>query len=196
MNFNNIWYFGRATCWRSYQPSSGGWLGKSQDLSFEGWSKNLPWNMWGLSCGMPGRSLGVSKGKNQEKKASFVKTDLSSVQAVWLPKWLLQCRRHRRRRFNLWVELQEEMTSHSSILAWKILQKSLVGYIVQGVTKSQTRLSTYAQDSYLQPDFLKMKGYCYILIDHWEWSKCLGRNWTTTSSMRILYAKSRESWFL
>ena len=36
--------------------------------------------MWGLSCGMPGRSLGVSKGKNQEKKASFVKTDLSSVQ--------------------------------------------------------------------------------------------------------------------
>ena len=80
MNFNNIWYFGRATRWRSYQPSSGGWLEKNQDPSFEGWSKNLPWNMWGLSCGMPGRSLCISKGKNQEKKDSFVKTDLSSVQ--------------------------------------------------------------------------------------------------------------------
>ena len=58
------------------------------------------------------------------------------------------------------------MTTHSSILAWKISQKSLVGYIAHGVTKSQTRLSMYTQGSYLQPDFLKMKGYCYILIDH------------------------------
>ena len=36
--------------------------------------------MWGLSCGMPGRSLCISKGKNQEKKDSFVKTDLGSIQ--------------------------------------------------------------------------------------------------------------------
>ena len=79
MNFNNIWYFGRATRWRSYQPSSGGWLEKNQDPSFEGWSKNLPWNMWGLSCGMPGRSLCISKGKNQEKKDSFFDVVLKTL---------------------------------------------------------------------------------------------------------------------
>ena len=46
-----------------------------------------------------------------------------------LPRWLsgkestCQCRRHRRYRFNPWVgkiPLQEEMTTHSNILAWKI----------------------------------------------------------------------------
>ena len=46
-----------------------------------------------------------------------------------LPRWLdgkestCQCRRHRRCRFDLWVgkiPLEEEMATHSSILAWKI----------------------------------------------------------------------------
>ena len=34
--------------------------------------------------------------------------------------------------------LEKGMATHSSILAWKIPQRSLVGYIVHGVAKSQT----------------------------------------------------------
>ena len=42
--------------------------------------------------------------------------------------------------------LEEEMATHSSILAWRIPQRSLVGYSPR-VTKSQTRLSDSAQHS-------------------------------------------------
>ena len=60
-------------------------------------------------------------------------------------------RRHKRHGFNPWVwedPLEEEMATHSSILAWKIpwTEESLAGYsplqaIVHGVAKSWTRLS-------------------------------------------------------
>ena len=41
--------------------------------------------------------------------------------------------------------LEEEMATHSSILAWKFhAQRSLAGYRVHGVAKSQTRLSDWA----------------------------------------------------
>ena len=59
-------------------------LGKSQDPSFEGRSKNLPSNTWDLSRGMAGRSLRTSKGKSQEKMDIFEKTNLSSVQGSYL----------------------------------------------------------------------------------------------------------------
>ena len=57
-----------------------------------------------------------------------------------------------------WLDpLEEEMATHSSILAWKIpwkipgrSQRSLEGYIVQSVTDSQTRLSMKA------PAFIKV----------------------------------------
>ena len=40
--------------------------------------------------------------------------------------------------------LEEEIATHSSTLAWKIpWWRSLVGYIVHGVAKSQTRLSNF-----------------------------------------------------
>ena len=38
--------------------------------------------------------------------------------------------------------LEKEMSTHSSILAWKIQQRSRVGYSPQ-VAESQTRLSDY-----------------------------------------------------
>ena len=40
--------------------------------------------------------------------------------------------------------LEEEMATHSSILAWRIpWTRSLVGYTAHGVAKSQTRLSDF-----------------------------------------------------
>ena len=43
---------------------------------------------------------------------------------------------------NLEDPLEKEMATHSSIPAWKIQQRSLVGYSPQ-VAKSRTRLSDY-----------------------------------------------------
>ena len=39
--------------------------------------------------------------------------------------------------------LEKGMATHSNILAWKIPQRSLAGYSVHGVAKSQPRLSTH-----------------------------------------------------
>ena len=49
-----------------------------------------------------------------------------------LPRWYCQCKRHRRHGFNPWVRsmgqedpLEEEMATHSNILAWKMGMHSL-----------------------------------------------------------------------
>ena len=56
----------------------------------------------------------------------------------------LQCRRHRRHGFKLRVgesTLEEEMTTHSRILAWKIpCQQSLSGYSSWGCKESQQQM--------------------------------------------------------
>ena len=66
-----------------------------------------------------------------------------------LPRWFsgkestCQCRRHRRYFWSLgWEDpLEEEIATHSSILAWKIPWTGAWWAIVHGVTKSWTRLS-------------------------------------------------------
>ena len=52
---------------------------------------------------------------------------------------ICQNRRHRRCRFNPWVGKEKEMTTHSSIPAWRIPWTEEPGRgTVHGVTKSQT----------------------------------------------------------
>ena len=47
--------------------------------------------------------------------------------------------------------LEEEMATHSSILAWKFhAQRSLAGYTVHGVAKSQTWLSDWAHRPWIK----------------------------------------------
>ena len=56
------------------------------------------------------------------------------------PTW--QCRRHERCGFNPWVgkiSLEKEMTTHSTVFAWKIQWAEEPGGL-HGVTNSQTRL--------------------------------------------------------
>ena len=66
---------------------------------------------------------------------------------LWFSRYriCLQCMRHRRLRFDPWVRvgpLEEEMATHSSVLAWRIpIDRGAWRATVQRVAKSQTWLS-------------------------------------------------------
>ena len=72
--------------------------------------------------------------------------------------------------------LEKEMASPSSILTWKI-QRSLVGYTLHGVTKSQTRLSDFTHFSPLRIMFAV--GLSYIIF---IFLKCLIMSFLSPSS--------------
>ena len=77
-----------------------------------------------------------------------------------------QCRRHKRFRFDPCQEsLEEEITTHSSILAWRVMDRAALWATVHGVVKSQTQLkwlSTNASFHNGMSWFLKLETWVFL----------------------------------
>ena len=60
--------------------------------------------------------------------------------------------------------LEKEMATHSYILAWKIpwMDGGVVGYIIHGVTKSQTRLSDFTIYPFPTVNFFNISSFILI----------------------------------